>query len=58
VTYKSGDLNRSNIFTDEAYIDPLAQLAPTIMHERGKRYDSENIVERLKLKGSKFHIAA
>lgn len=44
-------------FTDEAHIDPTSQAAPTRMRERGTRYDPENVVERPKLKGSKFHVA-
>jgi hypothetical protein len=44
-------------FTDEAHIDPLLQAAPTVCCELGHRYDPENVVERPKLKGSKFHVA-
>ena len=56
--YTVGDHWSRVFFTDEAHIDPSAQPAPTIMRERGKRYNPENVVERPKLKGSKFHIAA
>jgi hypothetical protein len=44
-------------FTDEAHIDPSSQAAPTVCRELGHRYDPENVVERPKLKGSKFHVA-
>ena len=44
-------------FTDEAHIDPSSQAAPTVCRELGHRYDPKNVVERPKLKGSKFHVA-
>jgi hypothetical protein len=56
--YTVGDHWSRIFFTDEAHIGPSAQPVPTIMREIGKRYDPENVVERPKLKGSKFHIAA
>jgi hypothetical protein len=56
--YTVGDHWLHIFFTDEAHIDPSAQPVPTIMREIGKRYNPENVVERPKLKGSKFHIAA
>lgn len=45
-------------FTDEAHIDPSVQQAPGMLRERGKRYEDENIVERGKKQGVKFHVAA
>jgi hypothetical protein len=44
-------------FTDEVHIDPTLQAALTRIRERGIRYNPENVVERPKLKGSKFYIA-
>jgi hypothetical protein len=55
--YTVGDRWLQVFSTDEVYINPSAQPAPTIMCEREKRYNPENVVERPKLKGSKFHIA-
>jgi hypothetical protein len=45
-------------FTDEVYIDPLANQAPGILRELGKRYDDKNIIERGEKEGVKFHVAA
>jgi hypothetical protein len=44
-------------FTDEAHIDPSSMAAPTVARELGKRYKPENIAQRPKKKGTKWHIA-
>ena len=45
-------------FTDEAHIDPSSQSQGNILRERGTRYDTENIQERVEKKGVRLHIAA
>jgi transposase len=45
-------------FTDKAHIDPTSLYQQGVLREHGYRYDDENIQQRPKKKGIRFHIAA